>query len=174
MGLQLASSMAPADAVEYWSRSWHGEAPLLVFVIKCGWWWSTQRPRGSKPMSCWQRHVWRYFRITQKIDGTPPRTDFLLILLIIYQVILILIADLLYNAEGANADRCVYGSISTRSFQLRHFPCVCLPNFGETRLGNWYIPGGVPSINTFSIVLYCTVDPRAIGKRLANYCTHSG
>ena len=47
-------------------------------------------------------------------------------------------ADLFHNREGANAERCVYGKIETRSSQRRHFRCVLFnitrpPSFGETR-----------------------------------------
>ena len=44
-------------------------------------------------------------------------------------------ADFLDNGEGVNAERCVYGKISTRSFRSHHFRCTCTPCFGENQLG---------------------------------------
>lgn len=45
-------------------------------------------------------------------------------------------ADFLDNVESANADRYVYGSISMSYLQNHHFRFVCLPRFGDVRLGN--------------------------------------
>ena len=44
--------------------------------------------------------------------------------------------DFLDNGESANAERCVYGKVSTKYFQSQCFRCVCTPCFGANRLGS--------------------------------------
>ena len=85
-------------------------------------------------LSCW------YHLPYNTHDNTPPRTNFE--------------ADFLNNGEGANAERCFYGKISSRSSRSHHLRCVCPTCFGEKRLGNssqgvcyhacYTVPGPVP------------------------------